>query len=212
MNSDVVNCFWMRDEFAEQRGDWQTNASLDLPGADLLQDDAAVSAMQQAPLTMPPSDFSVRSVYDSRPVNGYDFNFSAVTQATLVTNSTSAAVWFVNFNVPNGYRAVPRDWKIWLDPPAAPGPSSASTVSLTQNGAAVPNNQDIIIGNGTTDPIESFFVCEENTTFGVTGATTLIPRDNDPVNVNVNVHGNLIPVDANALPYAIANQETVTGS
>ena len=36
--SDVVCFWWQREEFAEQRGDWQTGASLDIPGADLLHE------------------------------------------------------------------------------------------------------------------------------------------------------------------------------
>jgi hypothetical protein len=204
--SDVICCFWMRDEFAEQRGDWQTNASLDLPGADLLQDDAAVSAMQSAPLTTPSVDFEVRSIYDSRPINAYDFNFSGTSEITGTGSDQLVATWQVTFTVPVGYRAVPRDWDIFFDTPPNVI-ASDNVVSLQQNGAAIPNNGPIIVGMGTgSRPIKSFFVCEESTTFGVQGAVTLGSNSTQATTISVNVHGNLIPVSDCALPFTIADQ------
>ena len=103
MNSDYVIFWWQRGEFAEQIGDWQAGACWDQPGADLLQDDTSVTAMQQAPLGEPKSDFDVRCVYDSRIVNGYDFNFSAA-----IGGSSVGGGWSAVFVVPNGYRAFNR--------------------------------------------------------------------------------------------------------
>ncbi len=199
-NTDVVCHWWMRQEFSEQRGDWQTGASLDIPGADLLQDDSSVAAMQQAPLTEPPSDFNVRSVFDARPVNGYDFNYSAA------FTETGGELWQAQFNVPTGYRAIPREWTVFYDSPP-PGPASNSTVTILQNGAAVPNNQNIIIGMGTgPDPIKTFFICEENTTFGIQGFVEQTSNITQTSTMSVNVYGNLIAVTDVALPFAVANQ------
>lgn len=201
MNNDYVLCWWARDEFAEQRGDFQTNASFDQAGSDLLQDDSSVAAMQQAPLGEPPMAFDVRSVYDSRPVNGYDFNYSGFFASQNLNNNP----WTLEFNVPTGYRAVPRKWDVFFDTPPG-GPSYASTVTLLQNGAAVPNNGPIIIGMGTGDePIDSFFLCEENTSFGITGNVTAAPNTTQDSVISVNVYGNLIPVSQVALPFSIAN-------
>ena len=204
--SDVICCFWMRDEFAEQRGDWQTNASLDLPGADLLQDDASVSAMQSAPLTTPSVDFEVRSVYDSRPINAYDFNFSGASEFNAPSFPGTVATWQITFTVPTGYRAVPREWDVFFDDPPDIK-ASDNVVSLQQNGANIPNNGPIIVGSGTgARPIKSFFVCEENTTFGIQGAVTLGINSTQSSTISVNVHGNLIPVSDCALPFTIADQ------
>lgn len=200
--SDVVCFWWQREEFAEQRGDWQTGASLDIPGADLLTNDASIAAMQKAPLTEPPNDFSVRSVYDVRPVNGYDFNFSGT------ANEVDNFVWSITFDVPLGYRAIPRKWTVFYDNPPLTIASS-SVVSLLQNGAAVPNNQNIIIGMGTGAlPIESFYLCEENTTFGIQGLVTA-NNNTHTSTMSVNVYGNLLPVSEVALPFSIANQAHV---
>jgi hypothetical protein len=202
MNSDVINCFWMRDEFSEQRGDWQTNASIDIPGADLLGDDSAITAMQATPLGMPPTDFDVKCIYDSRPLNGYDFNFSASQEIT------SNVPWSFNFDVPNGYRIVPREWDVFFDTPIATQ-SSNSTVTLTQQNAGVPNNSGIIVGMGTgSRPIKSFFVCEENTQFGISGIVGMGSNATQTTNLSVNVYGNLIPVTEVSLPFCVANDIT----
>jgi hypothetical protein len=196
--SDNVMFWWQRDEFAEQIGDFQTGASVDQPGADLLFDDHAVAAMQATPLGEPSSDFDVRSVFDSRPVNGYDFNYSAPFSQT---GGASGAGWSVSFSVPNGYRAVPREWSVQFDQTIG-GPSSNSVASLTQGNSSVPNNNAIIIGMGTDRPIKSFFLCEENTLFGISG------RNNNTSSLtgSVVVYGNLIPTSDVALPLSIANQ------
>jgi hypothetical protein len=195
---DAVMFWWNRGEFAEQREEWQFSADYEQAGSDLLLDDAAVASMQAAPLGEPPSDFDVRCVYDSRPVNGYDFNYSA--QVSIA----SGVAWSTAFNVPNGYRIVPRKWQVQFD--SLPlGPLAGNFVSLQQNGANVPNNGPIIVGMGTDEPIESFFLCEENTTFGISGVA------NQNTNANINVYGNLIPVTDVALPLSVSNQKKLIG-
>jgi hypothetical protein len=198
-NPDYVIWWWQRGEFSEQRGDWQATSCLEIPGADLLQDASSESALSQAPLGEPPVAFDVRSTYDSRPVNSYDFNFSQ----SIAYVAAGGTLQF-SFNVPQGYRAVPREWSVLLTAPALASSGNFNQISLNSNGAAVPNNQNIIFGaGGTEDPIKSFFLCEEQTQFG---ATVLV----QPVAVSgqaiLNVYGNLIPVTSVALPFAIANE------
>jgi hypothetical protein len=206
MTSDVICSWWMRGEFAEQRGDWQTNASLDIPGADLLGQEASTQAMQATPLTPPNVDYEVRSVYDSRPINAYDFNFSAATEFTSPPDPGTIATWEATFTVPTGYRAVPRDWDVFFDTPPNVI-ASKSTVTLQQQGAAVPNNGPMIIGMGTgPTPIKSFFICEENTTFGIQGSINVGVNSTQSSTISINVHGNLIPVTDCALPFTIADQ------
>jgi hypothetical protein len=200
MQDDYVRCWWARGEFAEQHGDWQTGASLDQPGSDLLGDDTAVTAMQATPLGEPPIAFDVRSTYDSRPVNAYDFNFSQ-NQAEV----SGGSVLIFLFNVPVGYRAVPRKWSVMLSIPTSPTSGNFNEISFQTNGGGVPNNQGIIFGSGGTDePIETFFLCEEQTTFGCT--LDLGPTISSGGQAVVNVYGNLIPVTTVALPFSIANE------
>jgi len=191
---DSVLFWWMRDEFAEQREEWQAPADKEIPGSDLLKDDSSVDAMRAAPLGEPPTDFDVRAVFDSRFINSYDFNLS------LAVSIASNVTWVATFNVPTGYRAIPRKWSVQFDSPPL-GPAAANNVTLQQNGADVPNNGPIIIGAGTDDPIDSFYLCEENTTFGITGINQVNTE------VNVNVYGNLLAVSDVALPLSISNQK-----
>jgi hypothetical protein len=66
------------------------------------------------------------------------------------------------------------------------------------------DNGPIEIEMGTFFPIESFFVCEENTTFGLRGTTNLIGSTAQAITVNV--WGTLIAVSDAALPFSIANK------
>ncbi len=158
----------------------------------------SIAELDRTPLGEPRVGFDVRCVYDSRPVNGYDFNFSAT--ATAVTTGN----WQVTFNVPNGYRIVPREWEIVYDG-APTGANKNSTVTIQQTGANLPNNGPIIIGTGTTHPIKTFFVCEENTTFGIIGRNTNLVAGT--LDVNINVYGNLLAVSDVALPFEVANKK-----
>ena len=199
--------WWERGEWSDQRG--ETNQAwpdfYNASGADLLGDASATAAMYATPLGEPPSDFDVRSVYESRPVNAYDFNYSSATPVTGANSTGEQVLWATSFSAPNGYRAVPKKWDIAFDPPYAVGVPFDSTVNITQANAAVPNNQNLILGTGTDEPIETFFVCEENTTFGASGSTSLVATGYT-VNVNVNVWGTLIPVSEVSPPFCIANQ------
>lgn len=192
--------WWERGEWSDTRGDYQAPPDFNnSAGADLLGDAGATAEMLSTPLGEPPSDFDVRSVYDSRPINAYDFNFSGTAE------EVDTFPWTIAFTVPNGYRAVPREWHVFFDNPPT-GPASASTVTLQQNGSGLPNNGPIIIGMGTgSDPIKSFFVCEENTTFGISGNVDTANSGHASL-MSVNVYGNLIPVSEVALPFSIANK------
>jgi hypothetical protein len=203
----VIN-WWDVGEWADARGDYQGPPDLmDPSGSDVAGDSASTLGMIASPLGEPPVEFDVRSVFDSRPVNGYDFIYSA-TSSFLPGSPSTQGIWSVNFIVPNGYRAVPLEWDISFDQPMSGLAAANSQCSLNQNGSAVPNNQAIIIGYGTGDlPLKTFFVCEENSTFGAQGfnLNNGIQAANT-VTVNVKVKGNLIAVSDVALPFSIANK------
>jgi hypothetical protein len=196
-----VAWWWQREEFADQIGDYQATSVYEIPGADLVGQAAATAAMFQSPIGEPPTDFDVRCVFDSRIVNGYDFNFSAAIAGT------SSAGWSATFTVPNGYRIVPREWTVQFDNVFS-GASANSTATIEQQGAAVPYNQNIIIGMGTDEPIKTFFLCEENTTFGIAGFNG---NAITPYTGSITVYGNLIPVTDVALPLSVSNQQKMLG-
>ncbi len=207
MNDSYVLFWWQRGEFAEQIGDWQATSCWEQPGADLLTDDAGLVSMQAAPLGEPTVDFDVRCVFDSRIVNSYDFNFSTAI-ALIGTSAGGNGSWSAIFTAPTGYRAVPRKWQVFFDD-APTGAASNSVASVSQGLAALPNNQNIIIGAGTGDnPIETFFICDELTQFGMFGINGNIGLLN--TTGVVTCYGNLVPVTNVPLPLSVSNQQRIS--
>jgi hypothetical protein len=197
---DEVKKMKWNDEYSASREDYQEppdmrdNASGDMGRSQ----QESVDEMQRTPLGEPRVEFDVRCVYDSRPLNGGDFNLSITAVDTSTTN------WQATFVVPNGYRMVPRKWEVTFDNPPS-GPNANSTATIQQNGANLPYNGPIIIGMGTSEPIETFFICEENTTFGIMGNNANFTGGSNVVNVNV--YGNLLAATDVALPFEVTNRK-----
>lgn len=188
-------------EYSQEIGDYQAPPDLTSGPSDMLGTQQSVDAMHATPLGEPPVNFDVRAIFDSRPVNAYDFNLSANT-----TISSTSASWVATFVVPNGYRMVPREWEVYYENAPA-GSAVASQVTLQQNNADLPNNTGIIIGVATAAPIKSFFICEENTTFGIRGFNNNTFVVAGSAVVIVNVYGNLLPVTDVALPFEVTNKK-----
>lgn len=184
-------------EYSPEIRDTQTGSTLDnVNASDLIAVSGATQAAGQAPLGEPPPNYDVRATFDSRFVNAYDFNMSTSAPAT------SAAPWVIEFTVPLGYRAIPRRWEVIYQGITGPISPADSTVTLQSNGVSLPYNGPIIIGSGGT--VRSFFLCEEGSTFGMTGFNGDAPSSN--VTVSINVYGNLIPTSDVQLPYMAANR------
>jgi hypothetical protein len=157
--------------------------------------EAASKSMQSTPVGSPPTLFDVRCIFDSRPANAYDFNF-------ISTRGSSGTGVVFTFPVPNGYRAVPREWTVAYDLIPVATPNQITGVCQA-NGADVPNNI-AYIGSGTTLPIRSFYVVEENATFGM---RIIDPGGLISGNVLLQVYGNLLPVTGVALPFEVTNRK-----
>jgi len=194
--------WWKNGEYEDEIGDTQAGPDFNVGPADVGNTEQQLAALARAPLGEPPVGFDVRCTFDSRIVNSYDFLLSA----TLMDGLNSGAPWIVTFQVPNGYRMIPREWEVYFDNPPS-GLASNSTVTLQQQGAAIPNNGPIAIGSGTSDPIKTFFLCEENTNFGMTGHNSNLTSG--IITGYVRVYGNLIAVSDVALPFAAANKNSL---
>ena len=175
--------------------DIQYDPAISLGPADLQTLSASIDAMLSAPLGESGTQYDARSVFDSRPLNAYDGIFSG--NATATPDSP----WEILFEAPLGYRVVPRNWAVAYDAPGT-GPNSNSTVTLLTAESAVPYNSDIVIGPGTED-LESFYLVEEGSAFGMTGQNANIATT---TTVYVNVRVNLIPVTLDQLPYSVVNR------
>lgn len=160
---------------------------------------AASAAMATTPTGEPPVVYDVRCIFDSRPVSGYDFTFSNTTNFS----STQTSQVFT-FQTPQGYRAIPREWKVTFS--QIPIASDDQIVAFLQaNGADVPNNR-AFIGAGTTFPIKSFYLVEEYAPFGM--RVDYSGYGGTPAGfISIQVYGNLLPVTGVALPFEATNRK-----
>lgn len=120
------------------------------------RDDAA-----KTPLGQPPKPVDVRSVYDTRPVNAFDFNISA-SDATLSTD-TQASLFF---QVPEGFVCVLRNFDIWMEPGPTGLERSAFLWSLQLNGGDYPYNLNVPFGV-MVDRETCFMIANEFNTVGL---------------------------------------------
>lgn len=115
--------------------------------------------LAKTPLGTPPADCDVRSVYDARPVNGFDFNI-----AVSIENAqeTPQSVFNFEFVVDESYVAVVRSLHHWFEPAPA-SLSNRSDVKLTMalNGTPQFRLIDIPIGVESDGLIQMYLVADE---------------------------------------------------
>lgn len=121
---------------------------------DMMRDKEAGEAMRRAPAGEPGIDFDVRSVFDSRPVQGYDFN--------IIDTSEFAASMDLTFTVPPGFVAVVRKFMHTIsNNPIVERVDMRAAFFV--NGGAVRYNENLPIGGDSYDtPINLFFLADEN--------------------------------------------------
>lgn len=189
----------MRDEY--RRGEFEAR-NRQLP-ADLDQS-APYNANARAradfdvtPVGTPPVCYDVRSVFDSRPVNTYDFHITQ-SGAFLTTNVASV----VEMSVPEGYMAILRGIEAWIEP-APPGPDR-SDVSMTVqlNGGDYPNNAGMLIGAATDGLIPMFLLADE---FNRIGVRLVLPSLGFAGASFVHFYGNFVLKTDRAYPFEVAN-------
>lgn len=146
-------------EFTNTIGNTQEPADLrDVP-PDVASAEAARIAQSLAPIGSPNVEAGVRSVYDSRPINGGDFNVYSSTSTPQCGGTTYIPA---GFTVPQGYVAILKLTDAWMEPPKVLTNRSQVTVSLQVNGGLVNQNVDIAMGNDTGDrPVSSFVIADE---------------------------------------------------
>lgn len=165
-------------------------------------------AARRAPPGEPPLDYNVRSVYDSRPINGTDFNIAVAFQGSTTDTFTDALCEFI---VPPGSICVLLQTHTWVeanDGSGGPGPAFARSqvlASLTLDGGNVPYNQNVPVGSEQDDLLKSFIIANEFQAMGV----RLIASIGTPFPVNAIVYahfyGNLLAKTGRPTPFEIAN-------
>lgn len=144
----------LQDEDLIEQRERQLPASRGIsPGA---QAAAARTALDATPLGPVRLGYDVRSVFDSRPVNAWDFNIP-VTFAGEPSNPVT-----VSFTVPNGLVAVLRRVITFLEDPI-PADVLRKDVLLTLllNQGVVPNNESIPVGVEQDGLVNCFVVADQ---------------------------------------------------
>lgn len=186
-------------EFAESLGDRQIAGTPNIRGIIPTPTDAPVGLA-------PPSPLQVQSVFDTRPIAGYDFAFDGFFQF-----GGEAGASQVEVQVPNGYTAVLRRVE-WDFVPAiamatsqvgAGGPPSFS-LTLLRDGGGIPNN--VVRLRGLTSSYEwathQVFAAQQfmgaRLAFAAGGADPIYDAATNGMDVTVRFFGVLIP--SRALP------------
>lgn len=155
----------------------------------------AVADMQRTRAGEPAVDFNVRSVYDSRPVLGLDFNFE---DSAAIVSGTSQDLTFI---VPAGYVAVLKQIDFWMEPSQSIDKSSV-IIKPVLNRAVQANNQQSV-GSQTNAPMQLWLIADEFDEVGIRVSIS-VALASSPVSF-VHLYGNLLAKTGRATPFEIAN-------
>lgn len=108
-------------------------------------------AEQKTGLGSPAMDYNVRSVYDSRPPSGKDFNLWFYT-STPACGTEDFSGFARCWQVPSGYVAVVRRIKILLDPTTSVGFPYHGTLRVLVNGASL-DPESMVVGQGNANSV-----------------------------------------------------------
>lgn len=136
--------------------------------------------LKLTPLGAPPTDVDVRSVYDVRPINAWDFNIVASAEAV-------GGAGEVSFSVPEGLVAILRNFDIWFEPNPATAFKSENRWTLQLNGGDFPYNISIPFGTAV-DRETVFMIADE---FNVVGLSVTLLAETS-VTLFARFYGNLL--------------------
>lgn len=158
----------------------------------------ASRAARVTPLGEPEIAFDVRSVFDSRPINAFDFNIAV----TSPGSEAAAATQNCTFTAPEGYVLVLRRIHHFTTP-LLNVLRGEVLASLVQNAALVLRNVDIPVGSFSDDLLHFFQLYDEGQIVGVRFVydAGITPPDSS----TAHFYGNLLPKTGRALPFEIAN-------
>lgn len=150
----------------------------------------------QVPLGEPAIDFDVRSVYDARPINAYDFNI--IPASVAIGSSTS---YTISFQVKQGRTAVIRELHHWIEPVPNLPLRSDILLSIQLQKADVPDNINIPVGVASDGLIKLFLIADEYQTVSFNFVTSSLITGTG----YVHVYGNYILKTGRPAPFEIAN-------
>lgn len=188
-------------EFLQMVGNTQLPADPTAIPADMVQQSGSRKDARGLALGSPPSDYGVRSVYDSRPVNATDFNVFT----TMSLGCGGSPFVPSGFVVPQGYVAVWRKAYAWMEPPLALSTLSDVLFSFAINGADVQYNANIPIGIGSNSvPLDCFIIADNFQTLSGKFYTSAFSGEGSAT-ANIRLYGNLLQKSGRPSIFEIAN-------
>lgn len=163
---------------------------------DVANYEAAGLAMRAAPAGEPPDDYNVRSVYDSRPLNGFDFNITD--SAPFVSSNLE----ILTFDVPQGYVCVLRHITYFVTNPPAINSLQDVLGTLRRANADVAYNIDIPIG--AARELDCFLIADEFEEVGFKVTSTGVYQDAS--NIVAHFYGQFLLKTNIPAPFEIANR------
>lgn len=162
---------------------------------------AQLESLATTPRGEPPKAFDVRATYDSRPVQGFDYNIPD--DIAIALSSEGAVSVDLTFIVPTGYIAVQRRFRHWFNPAPAITSRQQCTVTFLVSGATVPYNELIPIGLTNDELADGFFIADEKQT--LTARVTVAAGVALVTQLYCVFYGNLILKTGVPSPFEIAN-------
>ncbi len=186
----------LTDDLGIERGELDRFAPVRKRGpADMRNIGAKQDDVGGTPLGAPVMDYTVRSIYDSRPPSAVDFNEWFTTEGA----SSSDVLFRKCVIVPQGYVGVLRKVSIKAAPSVNAG-ASQYFVAVCLNGAIViplqtvdaPSGATHAPGVGITAPetFDTWIIADENQTFGVSIVAATTQPDN--LVIDVGFYGNYL--------------------
>ena len=160
---------------------------------------AARDDIARTPLGAPQKPYDVRSVYDSRPVHGYDFMIPVT-----VDPEGAAATFSATFNVREGYVAVLREISHFfpVDPQPAVVTRADCLLTVQLNGGTVLDNENVPVGVSSEALWKGFVIADE---FDTLGALIELQGALTADSCIVIFYGNYLLKSGTVAPFEIAN-------
>ena len=160
----------------------------------------ARGSMQTAPKGSPIADYTVRSTYDSRPIQGTDFNWY-ISGTAHYAAETPTPTLALAYSVPQGYVAVLKKVHWWIDTPLILTSRAQVAIALQVNGGNQLGNEFIPVGNEAD--IDTFIIADEFSRLGLLATSTAWLSGGTPIAAIL--YGNLLQKTGRPATFEIAN-------
>jgi hypothetical protein len=170
--------------------------------------------LKRTPVGTPDAKYNVKSVYDSRPINGYDFNISdrVVIGGESFENPQYAEV---SFNVPYGKVCVLRRARISFNPQLIIASRNSITCTIRVDDVDVQNNVNVPVGQDLDDVLNCFVIADEQRKVTarvhievmITPSMPYIDEDQTLAYMHVHFYGQFLTKSGSPVQLEIANKE-----